>query len=271
MSTPSAEPISPTHAAPPLAINTWPVLLRVLWGAWAVLLLGGFAYGLLTAAADVRQYIPTFGRMSSSAVLVIAGGMWSYVFRLGPARIFALLIAAGMALGFIGDLFNAHLLPGIFPDDLMGGIVAFGIGHVAYIWGCVLLAKKAQFPLSTKFWSAVAAWQFVAAVGWWFVVMWGQEPTVLHWAALPYSLLLAGTAGVTGGLALLDRRMIPLALGGALFLVSDLILAFEQFRGTFAHAGDFVWLTYGPAQMLIVYACFAADRVLNTSPARPVH
>jgi len=123
--------------------------------------------------------------------------------------------------------------------------------------------------MSAMFWRAVVAWQLLAAIGWWFVVMWGQQPTVLHWAALPYSLLLAGTAGVTSGLGLLDRRMIPLALGGALFLASDLILAFEQFRGTFNYAGDFVWLTYGPAQMLIVYSCFAADRVLNTTSARP--
>jgi hypothetical protein len=43
-------------------------------------------------------------------------------------------------------------------------------------------------------------------------------------------------------------------LGGALFLISDLILAFRLFHGSFYMAGDAVWLTYGPGQMLIVFS-----------------
>jgi hypothetical protein len=46
----------------------------------------------------------------------------------------------------------------------------------------------------------------------------------------------------------------PLALGAALFLLSDLILAGELFRGWRRPGLDVVWLTYGPAQMLIVYS-----------------
>jgi len=269
MSTRSAESTTLASATLPAAMETWPGLLRVLWCVWAVLLLGGFVSGLLGNSTDSRQHIPTIGRMGSSAALVAAGAVWWYVLRHRQAGTFAALIAVGMTLGLIGDLFNAHLLPGIFPNDLMGGIVAFGIGHVAYVLGCVLLARRAKLPMSGMFWSAVAAWQLIAAVGWWFVVMWGQQPSVLHWAALPYSLLLAGTAGITCGLGLLNRRLLPLAAGGALFLLSDLILAFEQFSGSFDYAGDFVWLTYGPAQMLIVYSCFAADEVLRKTSIRP--
>ena len=83
----------------------------------------------------------------------------------------------------------------------------------------------------------------------------GIAPTVVHWIALPYALLLAGTAGVATGLALQDGRFVPLALGAALFLLSDLILAGEMFSGMrFRLIGDIIWLTYGPAQMLIVYS-----------------
>jgi hypothetical protein len=73
-------------------------------------------------------------------------------------------------------------------------------------------------------------------------------------AALLYALLLAGTAGVATGLALQTPAFIPVAVGAALFLASDLILAGELFNGlSFPLIGDVVWLTYGPAQALIVY------------------
>ena len=79
--------------------------------------------------------------------------------------------------------------------------------------------------------------------------------TVLHYAALPYALLLASTAGFATGLALNISAFIPLALGCALFLLSDLLIAARLFSGVFFPLiDDVVWLTYGPAQMLIVYS-----------------
>jgi YhhN family len=46
---------------------------------------------------------------------------------------------------------------------------------------------------------------------------------------------------------------VPAAIGAALFLVSDLILAATLFSGkTFPLSGGLVWLTYRPAQALIV-------------------
>ncbi|MBK7217160.1 MAG: hypothetical protein IPH95_08940 [Candidatus Promineofilum sp.] len=82
--------------------------------------------------------------------------------------------------------------------------------------------------------------------------------TVIHWIALPYALLLATTAGLATGLALAEGRLAPLALGTALFLLSDLILAGEMFSGlSFPLIDDVIWLTYGPAQMLIVYSVAA--------------
>jgi hypothetical protein len=82
---------------------------------------------------------------------------------------------------------------------------------------------------------------------------------VLRLAALPYALLLAGTTGIATGLAVQDSSLIPVALGAALFLASDLILAGELFNGlSFPLIGDVVWLTYGPAQALIVYGMAVA-------------
>jgi hypothetical protein len=99
------------------------------------------------------------------------------------------------------------------------------------------------------------AWLLVGLLGWYLVVFAGHEHTALHWAALPYALLLASTAGFATGLALQAPAFVLLALGGALFLGSDLLLAARLFNGLrFYLSDDWVWFTYGPAQMLIVYS-----------------
>jgi uncharacterized membrane protein YhhN len=93
------------------------------------------------------------------------------------------------------------------------------------------------------------------------VVARGRTLTPLRWAALPYALLLAGTADVATGRALQAPAFAPVALGAALFLASDLILAGQLFAGLdFPLIGDAIWLTYGPAQALIVYGAALATR-----------
>jgi hypothetical protein len=87
---------------------------------------------------------------------------------------------------------------------------------------------------------------------------------MLHRAALPYALLLASTAGLATGLAVQAPAFVPLAIGGGLFLLSDLILAARLFNGVYFYLiGDIVWLTYGPAQALIVYSVSSAPGVLK--------
>ena len=67
---------------------------------------------------------------------------------------------------------------------------------------------------------------------------------------------------VTGALALQELRLTPLALGGALFLISDLILGYGIFQGQLWPEGEPVWLTYGPGQMLIVFSIGAMVTLL---------
>jgi len=77
--------------------------------------------------------------------------------------------------------------------------------------------------------------------------------------------LLASTAGLAAGLAVQSSAFLPAALGGALFLASDLILAGQLFNGlSFPLIGDVIWLTYGPAQALLVYGGDAAILLLLT-------
>ena len=229
----------------------WLIGLLLLW---AVLLFGGFIFG---SAGEASRRMPTWTRMASSATLVVAAFSW-YAFSRGtPAGGYAMLIAIGMTFGFLGDLALAGLLPG--GRNVIGGIAAFGIGHIFYIAAFLRYSNQAGLD-DPRRWIALAVWLLIGLVGWFFIVYrgaaaTGEGVTVIHWIALPYALLLATTAGLATGLALADGRFIPLAVGAALFLISDLILAGDMFSGlSFPLIGDVIWLTYGPAQMLIVYS-----------------
>ncbi|MBI3839833.1 MAG: lysoplasmalogenase [Planctomycetia bacterium] len=241
------------------------IVFNSLWFAWAACLAAAMALG---TGGGHGSSGATAARMGSSVALVAAGWLAFGRWRSTAAGWFAACIALGMTLGSIGDFFNAGLLDFVpLAEPVLGGIIAFALGHIAYITGFVSLAKRAGLTNLRTIFSAVFAWQLVGLVGWYFVVAEGTEARALVWPALPYSLLLAGTAGITSGLALQDRRLIWPALGGALFLASDLILAFELFRGSFAHQTECVWLMYGPGQMLIVFSTIIATAMLRRTIA----
>ncbi len=237
-----------------------------LWLVWLALLAGAMISGNLLERHGGAW--PTAARMGSSVVLVITA-WWAWTLWRGDmVGKFALAIAIGMTLGTVGDFFNARLLNFVpLPDPVLGGIAAFGLGHIAYIAGCVYLARRTGLTNRMAMAIGIVGWQLVALGGWYYVAMLGDEARALVWPALPYSLLLAGTAGITAGLALQEAKLFPLALGGALFLLSDLILAFGMFRGSFPHSTEAVWLTYGPGQMLIVFSILSAAALLQARSA----
>jgi len=236
------------------------VFVLGLLALWGLLLFGGFVFG--RSDPDTSQRMPLWTRIGSSLVLVIAGWSWYWFSRDTEAAGFALLIAVGMSLGFVGDLFMADLLP--LSQPVLGGIGAFGLGHVAYIAACLLFGNQQGLDAQGPRWGAWGAWLLIGVAGWYLVVFRRQRPTVLHWAALPYSLLLASTAGLATGLALQAPAFTQLTIGAALFLASDLILAARLFSDLhFPMINDVVWLTYGPGQMFIVYSVARALQFLG--------
>lgn len=241
-----------------LAQQFWLLGLLIFW---ALLLFGGFAFGRLNEERTRRM--PTWTRLGSSLALVVAAWSW-YLFTLGTAAsALSLCLAIGMTLGCLGDLFLAGTVP--LPQPVLGGIAAFGLGHIAYIVGLLQFGNaQPGLDLPGPRWAAWAAWLLIGIVGWYRVVFRGSKPTRLHRAALPYALLLASTAGVATGLAVQEPAFIPLALGAALFFASDLLLAAQLFNQRhFPLIGDVIWLTYGPAQALIVYSVAGALAVLG--------
>jgi uncharacterized membrane protein YhhN len=242
-------------------VRTHAVGFAALWLLWLVMLAGAMISGNVLEGHS--KALPTALRMGSSVVLVITA-WWAWtLWRKTTAGRFAILIAIGMTLGTIGDFFNADLLKFIpIHPPVLGGIAAFGLGHIAYITGCIDLARRAGLTNRNAFLIGIVGWQLIGLIGWYYVAYLGTENRGLIWPALPYSLLLAGTAGIASGLALQQAKLFPLALGGALFLLSDLILAFGMFGEGVKHGTEAVWLTYGPGQMLIVFSILSAVALL---------
>lgn len=262
-------------------------LVGPLWVVWFGLLFGGMVL-------NSQEHIGSGGfltstRLSSSFVLVLAAWLWAA--GAVDARVcYPLLgLAVGMSLGFLGDVSNAGL---ILPDGkqaLLGGALAFGLGHVAYIWASFRTRRDMEWKHALSWWGSILTWQVIGLAGWFAVVQPIEPKVAIHWVSLPYCLLLAGTAGVTTGLALADKRFSLLALGGAVFLASDLVLAMQNLRydikikeiltnwtGWTSGLGsqligevsrNAVWLLYGPAQMLIVYSAASFLKVYRDRPS----
>ncbi len=227
-----------------------PAVQPILLILWAALLFGGFVFG---GGHDRRM--PRWTRLTSSLILVILAWTWALVMPAEPRGNFARLIAVGMTLGFVGDLFMARVFP--IRAHVLAGMGSFALGHIAYIAAGVYLGNATGLNAPAPRLLALAAWLLIGALGWYFVVYRGQKPSLMRRAALPYALLLSSTAGVATGLALQEPRFIPFALGAALFLFSDLLIAAKLFAGRETRGidiDDLVWLTYGPGQMLIVHA-----------------
>lgn len=213
----------------------------------ALVMLAGLAIG---NRGDIRNRMPLPLRMLSSLLV------WSAALLLwrsadpGVQRQ-AGLVAAGMGCGFLGDLIMARVIP--LPEHVIFGMLAFGAGHGCYISATTNnLARRGALKSATA--PLLASW-LIGAIGWYVVARNPAKPAALNYAALAYALLLASMSGMGAALAMRDSRYLSLALGGALFFISDLILAGELFRDLFfPHIGDAIWLTYLTGQGLIVEA-----------------
>jgi len=230
-------------------------LLLIGLALWAIVLFGGFIFGAYNETGSHR--IPRRNRMTASLIIVIIAWMLIFTPNQAQHQTYLILIALGMTFGFIGDLLLADLIP--IKEATIAGMLSFGIGHVAYIIGILTIRDALNLNDATAINNALGLWLVFGAVGWFICVYINNERELLHYLALPYSLLLSSTAGFFMGLALQDGIFWLPTIGAILFLFSDLVLSLELFRDFKPKSiGDVVWLTYSPGQMSIVCGLWLA-------------
>lgn len=234
--------------------------LRALWLLWATLLVGGLTLGQPDAAR--RNRLPRPARMMLSATLLLAALLWLRVDSQGGLLRYGAWIVLGMALGLLGDLFMAGLLVRK-PRNLPFGILAFGLGHLAYTYAFWTLGRTLGLGAGP-----VWLWSWLLTLGaglllWTLLLRQPARGLVLNAGTLVYALLIALMSGTAFAVALQTSTLWPLAAGAALFMVSDFVLGREIMRGSrFPFVGDVIWVTYTAAQMLIVYASQWALRLV---------
>jgi len=223
---------------------------------WAALLLAGLLFG--KPGPDRRNRLPLPLRMALSLTLLAAAGVWQRADTAGtPPATFGMWLTIGMACGMLGDLFMAGILIPK-PRHVIFGILAFGAGHVAYLLAFLQIAQTAGLH-SGPVWTWSLGLCLLLGVGLWLLLVRAPARGVgLNIGTLLYTWLLALMAGSAFALALQTTGFGPLAVGAALFMLSDLILGNELMRRThFPFIGDVIWTSYTVAQMLIIYGATA--------------
>ncbi|MCW5632523.1 MAG: lysoplasmalogenase [Rubrivivax sp.] len=148
-------------------------------------------------------------------------------------------VLVGLVLSLGGDV--ALLWP---QQGFLPGLVSFLLAHLAYL---VAFTRRHRFA---AWWPAFAA--YAAVSGLVLVSLWPGVPGALRGPVVAYVLFLASMAAQA---AVLWRRGAArgavLALGGALFLVSDALLATNKFAGPLPLASLWILATYWAAQWCI--------------------
>lgn len=153
-------------------------------------------------------------------------------------------ILAGLALSLVGDI--ALLWP---KQGFLPGLIAFLLAHLAYI---AAFHRRARFGAR---WQPFAVYALVAVAV--LIVLWPGIPAALVVPVLLYVACLGSMAAQsavvwrvargTAGEALARSG----AIGGALFMLSDALLAFNKFAAPLPMASLLVLGSYWAAQWFI--------------------
>lgn len=148
-------------------------------------------------------------------------------------------VLGGLVLSLAGDV--ALLWP---REGFLPGLVAFLLAHLCYLIAFTRARRLAAVAAPFFGYAAVAAVVLAA--------LWPGVPPALRLPVVAYVVALASMAAQA---AVLWRTGVPrgavLAVGGALFLVSDALLATNRFASALPAASLWVLATYWLAQAAI--------------------
>jgi uncharacterized membrane protein YhhN len=142
-------------------------------------------------------------------------------------------------LSLVGDV--ALLWP---KEGFLPGLIAFLLAHLAYLVAFTRVAKFASRPLCFGVYALVAG-----------VILWQLWPGVPGGLRVPVIAYVVCLAAMAAQAAVVWRAGAPrgavLALGGALFVASDALLATNKFMAPLPAASLWILATYWAAQWCI--------------------
>ncbi|MFV0279397.1 MAG: lysoplasmalogenase [Rhodoblastus sp.] len=201
-------------------------LLAALSGAVSI---AAFLYGPWLLAAVAKAL---------TTILIIA---CAWRGRIGDAYGRAILV--GLLASLAGDIFLLWPQRGFEP-----GLFAFLVAHLAYLHAFTNGFRRGFAP------APAAAYALFAGVM--LAFLWNKIPDALR---LPVAVYVIGLVAMAAAAASMAQREVPrygaaarsAALGAGLFVLSDLILAFDKFAGPVPLASLWILASYWFAQWLI--------------------
>ena len=209
--------------------------------------------GMATAACALLAILAGPGALAMPGLLYLAKPLATVLVILhawpradGAARL-RHWVLMGLVLSLIGDVALLWPRQGFLP-----GLVAFLLAHLSYAMAFTRDTRLAAVPAAFALYALVA--------GGLLVVLWPGLPEALQLPVLAYVACLATMAAQAGARwwsrrgaadARLRRRA---ALGAALFVCSDALLAVDRFRAPLPAAAFWILGTYWLAQWCIASA-----------------
>jgi uncharacterized membrane protein YhhN len=167
-------------------------------------------------------------------------------------------IVIGLVCSLAGDV--ALLWP---VQGFLAGLVSFLLGHVSYLVALTRRVRIAARPIAFVAWAVVAAGVLAG--------LWHGVPTALRVPVLVYVCALAAMAAQASCVWLVargtasERCWRSVAIGGALFVLSDAILATDKFVGGIPMPTLFNLSIYWLAQWLIARAAGPGTALARTA------
>ena len=156
-------------------------------------------------------------------------------------------VAAGLVFSTAGDIFL--MLP---RERFVAGLASFLVAHLFYVFA---FSSDAPFGAAPLLWLP-----FFAAGGAVVAVVWRGLDRALRGPVIAYVVVIAVMAGQAAGRwhSLGGEPALWAALGAALFVVSDALLAINRFRAPFRAERALTLGSYWAAQLLIALSTSAS-------------
>lgn len=227
---------------------------RIIDHSWLLIFVCiGFFLDWLAIACNWKRLKPLAKALAM--ILVIA---WTLIVSGLELDLFVVMLILAQLFGLAGDIFL------LFSKRwFLWGLVSFMIGHFFYIGmlALILIRQGSQHALSNVIWHGS-----ICAVLWAVLMLIlylifrpafrGRDNARTLWSAVQfYMWTLSGLVVLTVMTVLsqpeLSRLTLSLLFGGVLFMLSDLILAYDRFVENLNHSQLIVHITYHLAQLCL--------------------
>lgn len=186
----------------------------------------------------------------SFSMIVVAFLLWKDNFQ--ELRSYSLLILLGMCFSAIGDMIMASIIK--FKNRLIAGMSLFSFAHIFYILAYV--KAMSSYKENFNYLIFILLGMYIFCIILWKVFVFNSNKSLmLNIAALIYTLIICTMAAFAMNISLaVNGAWWVTTVGAFLFILSDFLIGISEIKEKGPkNQSVWVWFTYVPAQICIVY------------------